>query len=102
MRLTCTLALVCLIASCAPPKAIVVEEAPEPTKPVVARNTTPQGTGGAVALPPPEKRQLMQINPAMTQSLPDRKDFQPTTPPLTTADRGPNLVVPAPKPQPSE
>jgi hypothetical protein len=98
MRLNCTLALVCLIASCAPKKAIVVEDEPV-TKPVVVKNTTLQPVANApLTLPPPEKRALMQYNTGMTERLPDRKDMQPTAPVQATADRGPNLIVPAPKP----
>lgn len=101
MRLTCTLALVSLIASCAP-KAIVVEEQPEPTK-VVVKNTTPQPAAvETLPVPSQEKRQLMKIDPGMTARLPERRDMQPTATPNTTADRGPNLMVPAPKPQPTE
>jgi hypothetical protein len=102
MRLTCTLALVSLIASCAP-KAIVVEDEPEPIKPAVVKNTTPEPAAlDSVPVPPPEKRALMKIDPGMTTRLPERRDFQPTAPTQATADRGPNLMVPAPKPQPSE
>jgi hypothetical protein len=99
MRLTCTLALVCLIASCAPPVATVVEDQSGATKPVIVKNTTPEPD--PVIVPSPGRRALMQA-PDMTRTLPEGRDFQATAPPQTTADRGPNLMVPAPKPQPTE
>ena len=104
MRLTCTLALACLIASCAPPKAIVIGDDPAAKPTAVAKNSTPTATGDEAVTPPSaERRAMMGYNRAMTERLPDRKDMQPTAPPLSTADRGPNLLVPAPKPAaPSE
>ena len=103
MRLTCTLALACLLASCAlppPPVATVVED--ESTKPVVVKNTMSQPAAAEATPLPAGQRSLMKTNPDMIARLPDRRDFQPTAPPQTTADRGPNLMVPAPKPPPSE
>lgn len=103
MRFTCTLALACLIASCAPPKAIVIGDDPAAKPTAVAKNNTPTAGDEVVTPPTAERRAMMGYNRAMTERLPDRKDMQPTAPPLSTADRGPNLLVPAPKPAaPSE
>ena len=107
MRLTCTctLALTCLLAACAlppEPKAIVLEEGPV-TKPKREKSETASASTPApvepVFLPGGGKREsVMQINPDIYSKLPDRKDMQATAPTQATADRGANLMVPAPKP----
>ncbi|WP_367870184.1 hypothetical protein [Luteolibacter sp. Populi] len=105
MRLTCTctLALTCLLAACAlppEPKAILVED--DSVKPKREKSETASASAPApvqpVFLPGGKRESVMKINPDIYSRLPDRKDMQATAPPQTTADRGANLMVPAPKP----
>jgi hypothetical protein len=101
-RLTCisalALALACLAVSCAD-KPLVGIPVETTTKPVV-KNTTPHPEE-VTPLPPPGRKSVMVMNPDLINRMPDGKDMHATAPP-STVDRGPNLMVPAPKPAPSE
>lgn len=74
MRLTCTLALTCLLAACVPPKAVEVAEEPV-VKPKSNRPATVEAS--------PEPLRIVQNGgmktPDLTQRLPDSKDMRPTT-----------------------
>jgi len=105
MRLTCTctLALTCLLAACAlppEPKAILVEE--DSVKPKREKSEAAPAQAHVevepVFLPVGKRDSVMKINPEIYTRLPDRKDMQATAPTNAPAERGGNLVVPAPKP----
>ena len=76
MRLTCTLALTCLLAACAPPTAVEVAEEPV-VKPKTNRPTAVEAS--------PEPLRIVQQGgmktPDLTQRLPDSRDMRPTTEP---------------------
>ena len=74
MRLTCTLALTCLLAACAPPKAVEVAEEPI-VKPKIKRPA-------AVEEAPAELRIVQQggmKTPDLAEKLPESRDMRPTT-----------------------
>jgi len=100
--LVCT-SIACLAASCVPPKAILVEEAPAP--PPVATNKAPAPPKEEV----PDVPQVAQQKSGMrlrdpAKNLPDSRDFTPTAPTLKNA--GSLIVSPPagskPAPRPAE
>jgi hypothetical protein len=90
MRLTCTLALTCLLAACAPPKAVEVPE--EPT--VKPKNTKPAPVQEASAEPLRMVQTGGMKTPDLAQKLPDSKDMRPTTEPAK--QDGPTVRAKAP------
>lgn len=81
--------LVCLAASCVPPKAILVE-GPPLEKP--KGNKQPGAGQEAVFVPQPEHRGGMRLpNPA--QNLPDQREFTPTA---QNSGGGSGLIVSPP------
>jgi len=91
MRLLCCSALTCLIAACAPPKAVEVVEqsAPKPrtNRPAVAEDA------GAPRLQAVQKSGM--VMPDLVGRLPEKKDLESTTEP-------PRLPVIANPPKPGD
>ena len=94
IRFVCCLVLTCLVAACAPRKAVVIEEAPATVKP----KQTGAGSRPAGEETPAIPRQVVQRNgmqlPDLTRKLPDKKDMTPTAAP--TADNGSTVIASPP------
>lgn len=82
-------------ASCAAPKAVVVEETPAgKPKPAPARPTGPaEDSKPAAPLPLAVQQGGMRV-PDLTERLPDRKDMTPTAAPTTGG--GPTVIATPP------
>lgn len=105
IRLILCTSIACLAASCVPPKAILVEEAPA----AVPKTNKPANLQPEELLPVPQVAQgnKMRVQDPSRQ-LPDSKDFTPTAPAVNNAGAviasppGGNKPAPAPETKPSE
>jgi hypothetical protein len=92
--------LLCLLpilfaASCADPKAVVVEETPaSKPKPAQAKPTGPEGEATPDTPMPRTVQQSGMRVPDLTERLPERKDMTPTAAPTTGG--GPTVIATPP------
>lgn len=99
----CT-SIACLAASCVPPKAILIEAAPE-VKPKTNKPSNPQQEVPAV--PQMVQKSGMRVRD-LSRELPEGKDFTPTAPTPNNASAviasppGGSKPAPAPEAKPSE
>jgi hypothetical protein len=80
--LLCT-SIACLAASCAPPKAILVEEAPV-VQPDTKKPANPRPERELLPVPQVAQRSGMRVRDP-SKELPEGKDFAPTAPSVNNA-----------------
>ena len=106
IRLILCTSIACLAASCVPPKAILVEEAP-PEKPKTDKPAGPQQPEELLPVPTVAQRSGMRVRDP-SKELPEGKDFTPTAPTGNSASAviasppGGNKSAPASGTKPSE